>query len=81
MNLNFLENIKRRYLNGKTRKNKADEMGLYIEEQEQQLNEVAGTWGPQQHLLQHLQLVVVHQLQALEQLLHHSVDREDGYYE
>ncbi|EFI66960.1 MULTISPECIES: thiocillin family RiPP [Lysinibacillus] len=29
----------------KHEKNKADEMGLYIEEQEQQLNEVAGTWG------------------------------------
>jgi len=26
-------------------KNKVEEMGLYIEEQEQQLNEVASTWG------------------------------------
>ena len=25
--------------------NKVEEMSLYIEEQEQQLNEVAGTWG------------------------------------
>jgi len=30
---------------GENNKNKVEEKSLYIEEQEQQLNEVAGTWG------------------------------------
>ena len=36
--------------------NKVEEMSLYIEEQEQQLNEVAGTWGCTSSFLVQLQL-------------------------